>query len=120
MRNRSTLYQSYASRTCPASCQSRSSSDLKRKLLFLLSPPASCQVYGPNIISKQMCFAGVGSFPKVVSVHDEEEHNGLSQLINDDLVQLVRQRVIREPSLRDYGAEHLFSADIAIIALDCH
>ena len=53
-----------------------------------------CQVYGPNIMSKQMVRHWCRQFSEGrQSVHDEER-NGRSSLINDDLVELVQQRVM--------------------------
>ncbi|KAJ4449150.1 hypothetical protein ANN_00545 [Periplaneta americana] len=71
-----------------------------------------CQVYGPNITSKQVVRRWCRQFSEVrQSVHDEER-SGRPSLINDDRVELVHHG---EPSLHDYGAEQPFSADIAIL-----
>ncbi|GFV45078.1 HTH_48 domain-containing protein [Trichonephila clavipes] len=53
-----------------------------------------CLVYGPNIMSKQMVRRWCKQFPEVrQSVHDEE-CSRRPFIINDDLVELVRQRVM--------------------------
>ncbi|KAJ4430990.1 hypothetical protein ANN_19583 [Periplaneta americana] len=50
-----------------------------------------CQVYGPNIMSKQMVRRWCRQFSEGrQSVHDEE-HSGRPSLISDDRVELVRQ-----------------------------
>ncbi|KAJ4439546.1 hypothetical protein ANN_07670 [Periplaneta americana] len=53
-----------------------------------------CQVYGPNIMSKQMVRRWCGQFSEGrQSVYDEERSGRLS-LINDDRVELVRQCIM--------------------------
>lgn len=53
-----------------------------------------CQVYGPNIMSKQMVRRWCRQFSEGrQSVHDEERI-GRPSLVNDDLLELVRQRII--------------------------
>ncbi|KAJ4445116.1 hypothetical protein ANN_06915 [Periplaneta americana] len=53
-----------------------------------------CQVYGPNIMSKQMVRRWCRQFSEGrQSVHDEER-SGLPSLINDDCVELVRQCIM--------------------------
>ncbi|KAJ4448384.1 hypothetical protein ANN_10400 [Periplaneta americana] len=53
-----------------------------------------CQVYGPNIISKQMVHRWCRQFSEGrQSVHDEER-SGRTSLINDDRVKLVRQCIM--------------------------
>ena len=53
-----------------------------------------CNVYGPNIMSKQMVRRWCRQFSEGrQSVHDEER-SGRPSLINDELVGLVRQRVM--------------------------
>ncbi|KAJ4428910.1 hypothetical protein ANN_25904 [Periplaneta americana] len=53
-----------------------------------------CQVYGPNIMSKQMVRRWCRQFSEGrQSVHDEER-SGRPSLINDDSVELVRQRIM--------------------------
>ena len=53
-----------------------------------------CQVYGPEIMSRQMvhCWCRLFSQGRQ-SVHDEERGGRLS-LINDDLIELVRQHTV--------------------------
>ena len=54
-----------------------------------------CHVYGPNIMSKQMVPRWCRVFSEGrQSVHDEER-SGRPSLINDDLVELVRQRIMK-------------------------
>ncbi|GFV76723.1 hypothetical protein TNCV_4729431 [Trichonephila clavipes] len=71
-------------------------------------------------MNKQMVLRWCRQFFEGRQIVHDEECSGLPQLINDDLFELVRQRVIQEPSLHNYGAEQPFSADITIIASDCH
>ncbi|KAJ4432082.1 hypothetical protein ANN_20696 [Periplaneta americana] len=53
-----------------------------------------CQVYGPNIMNKQMVRRWCRQFSEGrQSVHDEER-NGRPSLINDDRVELVRQCIM--------------------------
>ncbi|KAJ4427319.1 hypothetical protein ANN_24939 [Periplaneta americana] len=53
-----------------------------------------CQVYGPNIMSKQMVHRWCRQFSEGrQSVHDEER-SGRPSLINDDHVKLVRQCIM--------------------------
>lgn len=53
-----------------------------------------CQVYGPDIMSKQMVRRWCRQFSEGrQSVHDEQR-SGRPSLINDDLVELVRQRIL--------------------------
>ncbi|GFY09983.1 uncharacterized protein TNCV_3699441 [Trichonephila clavipes] len=55
------------------------------------------QVYEPNIMNKQMVPRWCRQFSEGrQSVHDEERSGRLS-LVNDDLVELVRQRVMENP-----------------------
>ncbi|KAJ4448394.1 hypothetical protein ANN_10410 [Periplaneta americana] len=54
-----------------------------------------CQVYGPNIMSKQMMRRWCRQFSEGrQSVHDEER-SGRPSLINDDRVELVRQCIMK-------------------------
>ena len=55
-----------------------------------------CQVYGSNIMSKQMVRRWCRQFSEGrQNVHDEER-SGRPFVINDDLVELVRQRIMED------------------------
>ncbi|KAJ4444773.1 hypothetical protein ANN_06570 [Periplaneta americana] len=60
----------------------------------LIPSPAACEVYGLNIMSKQMVRRWCRQFSEGrQSVHDEER-SGRPSLINDDCVELVRQCIM--------------------------
>ncbi|GFT80504.1 HTH_48 domain-containing protein [Trichonephila clavipes] len=53
-----------------------------------------CQVYGPNTMSKQMVRPWCRQFSESRQSVHEEERSGRPSLINDDLVELLRQRMM--------------------------
>ena len=53
-----------------------------------------CQVYGPNIMNKQMVRRWCRQFSEGRQSAHDEERSGRPSLINDDLVELVRQGVM--------------------------
>ncbi|GFT08419.1 HTH_48 domain-containing protein [Trichonephila clavipes] len=67
-----------------------------------------CQVNGPNIMSKQIVRCWCRQFSEGrQSVHDEER-SGRPSLINIDLVERVRQRVMenRRVTITEWSSEH--------------
>ncbi|GFW85587.1 HTH_48 domain-containing protein [Trichonephila clavipes] len=53
-----------------------------------------CQVYRPNIMSKRIVCSLCRQFSEGRQNAHDEERSGRSSLINDDLVELVRQHVM--------------------------
>ncbi|KAJ4441807.1 hypothetical protein ANN_11666 [Periplaneta americana] len=104
MRNRSMMYQSYASPTGPA-WYHIAPIEIHRQL---------CQVYGPNIMCKQMVRRWYRQFSEGRQSVHVEERSGRPSLINDDRVELVRQCIMENRRFTN-GAEQPFSAYIAIL-----
>ncbi|GFT40277.1 uncharacterized protein TNCV_627701 [Trichonephila clavipes] len=77
----------------PATCEVRS-------VIKFLNVPIEihrqlCQVYGLNIMSKQMTYLWCRQFSEGRQSVYDKQCSGRPSLISDDLVELVRQRLIK-------------------------